>query len=345
MADAFQDTSLADRISVRTIDRISHMTLMEPLMNRDFQEEAQGVEKIRVPVFRSQKEWDHTKGATPDPDMDITTGDFELTSAWPTPGNDGLTYEDLEIDREVLKGWFTPIKAVDQLPRDPTEQASRVLASQLAHGIDQDLINDFITEVSAVSGVPEDAGTDDNYINENGKAQGTGMPEQLYDWIREFSMHADTTGFGIDADGVAPLKWMIFPPACYRAFEDWLLDKNLNSAGQLNLDLLQGRLNRAGLSAAQRIISNVALLISTRVPKVAVASKDHWQILAGTNRAHCFVTQRAQTQLFPAATNPIGDGTSAGMAKRGALVRSGITFGSKMLDTRQARLYRMRASA
>ena len=346
---AFTAADLSDRISMRTVDLISHQLLSDALVNRDYQGEAQGVAKVRVFVYDSETE------TTPDspPTASAITGN---TISWPTTTKqDGGAFREMDINQFVTDAFFTEAVNILQLPRDPVEVASRKLARNLAWAFDQNIIGGMLADIAGVSGADtilnSGGGT---FIDADGASHGTGdasAAKQLFDAIRRFALYADTTGFGIDAAATARVKWFVIDPPSWLALSNYLLAQNWSDA--MNEALVAGRgLFAQGAEMRRRaVIDGVNVFVSAVVPLGAGASgeandgKAERRYLAGTNAAYTCATQAAITEIFPMGMNPIGDGTTGGIQKIGSLARTGIVFGRYLIDSRQLRLYRMRAEA
>lgn len=353
---AIAQTELGTIVSRRTIEKIAPRTMMLSLVDRSWQGEAANTSEINIRVFRSQKEIDgkDATGAALSGNDAVTQGTFNATTGgnWAEAGDDGMTNEKLSINKELTKSFFVPHVDLLQLPAgfDPVTQASDVLARQFAASLDDHLIADFIAGAPALTAARQ-VSSANNYIDDQGKEQGSDVAEGVYDLIGNWALHAVNTGFGPLGSGMAAkVIWAQMAPQVWRALSKFLLDKNLNSAGTLNLDLLQSRFNDAAMGATRRVIDGVAIIVNPRLTNkvkgaTGATTKDHWPILCGTSEAFTFVQQDLVSRVVGLAENQTGDGTSAGARKRGSRIDSAMVYGDLMIDDRQVILQAVRAEA
>ena len=317
---AFTVSEMQRIISATTIDRLTKMTIMNSLVDRRWQEEAQNTYEITVPIFTSQK----------NPDASITVDTPARNADWGDATEDALEEEVLSPDVQHEAQRFVNWRDGTELPLDVLTQSSGIMARALAVKMDDDMYAQFIAGVPAGQVT---AGADANTISAAGASAGKGA-ESVFDAITAWELHAYDTGFGPDAD--APfLRWMVMPPPVFVAFRRYLLDKNYADA--LNLEMLRSGniLTPGAMRAARAFLNDTVVMVSGRIPKHTSSGDTDWQILAGTNRALTYITKPALVQAFSPEENQVS-------SKPGWLFRTRLPFGRKMIDDRMAAIYRVR---
>ena len=351
---AFTNDSVSVRYSMASIDTLRHESVMLPLCNRRWEQEMIDSGEVKIPVYRSLYEPDGRKkdGSELTGNDAVSVRDYDQTSAnaakWAAAGDDGLTFLSLKPNQQMAKSWFTPQAAIDQVPGDPVMQAGTTIGYQMAHELDQRLYAAFQAGAGTV-GAANTFGNTTNYLDDDGVAHGSGISnvtigEFLWGAIKRFSLKATKQGFGMDSP-MPYMKFMITNEQVFNQWEEWAFDKNLNSAGTFNLDVLQGLFSRAGLSMTERIVRNTAWIISNEIPEVTISSKKHHSVIFGTTRAFAYGQQNMLSRALDAAENQTGDGTTAGRDLIGSRVESWFSYGTLMTDDRQVMTAAVRKEA
>ena len=353
---AFNDTTdQTYRVSSMTRDRLSQMTLMTGLTNRDWQREAEQQPYPRfidIHTFGSQTNWDSTASTA-----DVA---YDADMTWADAVEDDSSVQRLNIDRAAQGSIFMGWRDIMQLPLNLQMQETARLAWQMQKQLDTQCIADLIgtgaagskgidtTANDATDGITL-AGTTTNFINAQGVPQGTGMAKQLHDWVRDFSNYADDTGFGFDSN--TPIfKWMLMPGRLISVLEDYIVDEKTKGGSFLADSILGdnslGLLGRGAMRRSKGRLYGVELLSATDLlPVSTIGGVQYWNIVASTSRAFVLVTQGVLMQNLTAEQNQIGTGdpTDKGQfARPGGLLRSILPYGDLLLQREQARLYRMR---
>lgn len=345
---ALQDADVGTRqIARETVRRLRRRLITPFLVNRDYQGQfSQGVGKVQAIKYESTVHADDADTAGP-ADNAVATPDFNMALEWPSATNqDDMSYVDFEPNDAVMDQWFTPYRAVQQVPGNPAQRAAEYLARRLAVKLDQQVTADFITKLAAVSGrATTITGGASNYIADTGKNAGD-ADQQVLDFFTTFELYADAQGFGTDAE--APVNAVVMMnPEVWAAVRTKLLGGNYADA--LNTEILrQGTVFGGGADRMLRGQYNgLAIVVSSRIPKVQITSKDHWQVLAFSRDAYTLATLSPVMEMYEPDRNgnPLGDGTTAGANKVGSLVREFIPFGGLLVDDRLARVLRVRAEA
>ena len=360
---AFDRDDLADRISTRTVDLLSHQLLAPAITNMDWQPDTLGVSKVRVWVFDSQKDalpFDDAGGGaavTPalDAEEDITSNDI----AWNATANtDNGQYVEIDLNRNITESWFTSVINALQLPGNPEEQVSRYLSNRLAYAYDRAIINGMIAEVATAKKNAANSAAD-HFITTGGAVMGTtadgGPGKDIFDDIRRFSLAATTGGFGLDAAGVRRDLFYVISPQEWLALSAYILSENWSDA--MNEALVPGRglFTPGAESLRMAVIDRVNVFVSTAITTATATAgltlsggsgnndgKNVWRNLAGTTAAYTRATQAVISQVLDPSMNQIGDG-SDNDRKIGTLVRTSIVYGRKLVDDRQLFVREMRA--
>ena len=358
---AFELTDLADRISTRTVDLLSHQLLAPAITNMDWQPESLGVSKVRVWVFESQKDSlpNGDGGGTLTPALPSETDGFTNNSiSWQDGSQqDGGEYVEIELDKAVTESWFTEVVNALQLPGNPEEQVARFLANRLAYAYDRNIIAGMIGEVATAKkrAINDVAGT---FITTGGRVVGAdnAAGKALFDDIRRFSLDATTGGFGLDAAGVRRDLFYVISPQEWLALSSYILSENWSDA--MNEALVPGRglFTPGAESLRMAVIDRVNVFVSTAITTATATAgltlaggtgnndgKNVWRNLAGTTAAYTRATQAVISQVLDPSVNQIGDGSAAGNRKIGTLVRTSIIYGRKLVDDRQLFIREMRA--
>ena len=355
---AFDNDAQFLKWSMQTTTRLSQQVLLTGLTNRAWQAEAEGEpppREIKIFTFDSQNDFDST--------ANTSIVNYDNAMVWADAVEDGYTEQSLLIDRAAVGSRFYHFRDFMQLPLSVQTQLMQALPNQMAHQLDQIGVADFIGDGTANSrGIDTNAndatdgieiiGTSSNYINAQGQPQGTGMPKALYDLVLGFRDYAEETGFGFGS--TQPFfHWLLMPNRLISILTEYVLDNKVHGGSLLGDSILgDNGLRMLGGGAMRRSrgsLHGVELLsASDLLPTATVSGKSHWQILGGTSRAFAMVTQSMLTQNFPPQQNPIGTGdpsSKANFAKPGGLFRQIFPFGCRIVNRREARLYRVRREA
>ena len=345
---AIQDADVGTRqIARETVQRLRRRLILPNLVNRDYQAEfTQGVGKVQALKYESTVHADDSEAVGPAANA-VSTPAFNMALEWPSTTNeDGMEYVDFQPANSVMDQWFTPYRAMKQVPGNPTARIAEYLARRLAVKIDKGGTTDFITKLAAVSGrATTTTGGSSNFINDNGAETGDAA-QQVIDFFTTFELYAETEGFGNDSETpITCTVWM--PPEVFVAVRKQLLQGSYADA--LNVELLRDGTIFGG--GADRMIrgqyNGMAIVVSGRIPSIQIANKKHWQVLAFSPQAYTFASLDPALEVYEpdSGGNPLGDGTDAGKRKVGTLVREFIPWGGLLVDDRLGRVLRVRAEA
>ena len=317
----FTTSDLRRIVSSTTIDRLSKMTIMNALVDRRWQREAQQTYEISVPVFDSQKAPDDTTGIT-----ELARG-----GNWPTPTEDDISEEKLAPDQQHAAARLVKWRDASEVPLNVVMQTSGILANQFDKAMDSDMFAQWVAGTPAAqistlasSKTVSDKGADVGNVGKN-----------VYSWLVELELTAYDTGWGPDSE-TPFMRWVVMPPAVFAAFREYVLEQDYADA--LNVQILRdGNILPPGaMRQARAYLNGTIVYVSSRVPKHTVSNGVfEWQIIGGTNRALTYITKPALSQVFTPQQNQVTEAP-------GWLFRSILPFGRKMIDDRMAHVMRIR---
>ena len=341
-----------NKISAQTLEFIAPNNLALGLCDRSYQPDAANTAHVDIRVFRSLYEIDgKTKaGAALSGNEAVQNKTFATGATWPAGGTEGMTNLRLTVDQESSVSRFMEHIDVLQLPPgyDLMEQEGRVIRELMNSDLDTRLNNKML-EFAKFTSATDRKGSSTTFYDEEGnitKASSADPPgKTIADWIRTWGIYAGNTGFGISSRFGRKQLYIKMDMASWAVLSDWWLDKNLNSAGESNLNLLQQTFNDAAMGATQRVMYNVAIMVDPRQPIETVGGKKYHTFLAGTTDAFAFVNQAMDTRVLGLHENQSGDGTDAGKFKRGSKIDAVWIWGTLGLDDRLMRKFSYRAEA